>query len=136
MRDRPFGSGPVYLRNIARQDRVQPGNLRVNLARDLTRDRFGLRYRRHVGNSHRVDYVNQSITQPGRMAQHVARRLAINIYQDAFYRGQAGYGRFCLLSKIDLAVAELLDERAELAVQAADAIDRPVERRCLVVELL
>jgi hypothetical protein len=68
MRDRPFGGDPVYLGNIARQDRVQPGNLRVDLGHDLTRDRFGLPCRRHVGDRHHVGQINERITQSGRMA--------------------------------------------------------------------
>ena len=35
-----------------------------------------------------------------------------------------------------MAVAMLLGQRAKLAVEAADAIDCPVERGCLVVQLL
>ena len=68
MSDRSFGGGPVYLGNIARQDRVQPGNLRVDLSHDLTRDRIGLRRRRHVGDRDHVGEVNQRIIQSGRMA--------------------------------------------------------------------
>ena len=36
MRDRSFGCDPVYLADIARQDRFQSGNLRINLIHDLT----------------------------------------------------------------------------------------------------
>lgn len=36
MRDGSFGRDPIYLGDIARQDRLQPGNLCIDLIHDLT----------------------------------------------------------------------------------------------------
>ncbi len=127
MLDAGLGEGGVELGDVACDQRLELRHFAVDLGHDLARHRLGLAGRRPVGRRRHGDHVHQRVVEAGRVAQHVAHRLALRVDHDALDGRELvddrGGGALQRLVGLRRAPGDL----GQLALGAAQAVDRGLE---------